>query len=263
MPFCHIPAGRASLDVSIVVPVHDEQPNIETLAAEIDDAMGKTSWMWECVWVDDHSSDGTLDTIRRLHARDARHLWVTLGARAGQSPAIAAGISISNGKYIATLDGDGQNDPSDVPRLLVVLVENHLHVVNGRRENRCDNFVRKVSSRIANRFRNALTGDSVTDVGCSLRVFRREAVDGLPVFKAMHRFFPTLIRMNGYDRITEVPVSHRPRHGGRTKYGISNRLWVGITDTFAVRWMKTRMAAPRIADSSRDLDTRTDKEVAG
>jgi dolichol-phosphate mannosyltransferase len=263
MVFFAITPGCTSLDVSIVIPVYDEQPNIETLAAEINDAMAKTSSTWECVWVDDRSSDGTLETIRRLHARDPRHSWVTLAARAGQSPAIAAGISISKGKYIATLDGDGQNDPSDVPRLLAVLVENDLDVVNGRREKRRDNFVRKVSSRIANAFRNSLTRESVSDVGCSLRVFRRETVDGLPLFKATHRFLPTLIRMNGYDRIAEVPVSHRPRRRGKTKYGISDRLWVGIADTFAVRWMKIRMTAPRIADSSREFDTRTNKEATG
>ena len=252
MPFFQMKPGPASLDVSIVIPVYNEELNVESLSTEINRSMENAPWTWECLWVDDRSTDGTFEKLLRLHTADPRHHALRLAAHEGQSAALAVGVSRSRGRYIATLDGDGQSDPADVARLLALLSENDLHVVNGRRARRPENFVRKASSRIANAFRNAVTGDRVTDVGCSLRVFRREAVDGIFVFKGMHRFLPTLIKMNGYDKIAEISVSHRPRRYGRTKYGISNRLWVGIADTLAVRWMRGRIASPRVGESSAD-----------
>ncbi len=263
MSFYHIKTGPASLDLSVVVPVYNEEPNVETLGAEIEDAMSRTPWTWECIWVDDGSSDGTAEKLRRLQASNPRHRPVRLTVHEGQSAALAVGISASLGKFVATLDGDGQSDPADIPRLVSLLVQGDLHIVNGRREKRRDHIVRKLSSRIANGFRNRLTGERVTDVGCSLRAFRRETVDGIFVFKGMHRFLPTLIKMNGFARSTEIPVGHRPRRHGQTKYGISNRLWVGIADTMAVRWMRGRMACPRIGDASVDASSRANGPHAG
>jgi dolichol-phosphate mannosyltransferase len=242
--------GRPSLDLSIVIPVFNEEENVETLAAEIDAAMRGSPVSWECIWVDDQSTDGTFDRLARISIGDRRHGFVRLAEHEGQSAALAAGFSRAWGGLIATLDGDGQSDPADVPRLVAYLRSKDLDLVNGRRENRRDGFVRKASSKIANAYRNRLTGENVTDVGCSLRVFRRGCVEGLFVFKGMHRFLPTLIRMNGYDRIAEVAVRHRPRLRGRTKYGIRNRVWVGIADTFAIRWMRERCASARVESSS-------------
>jgi dolichol-phosphate mannosyltransferase len=240
----------ATLDLSVVVPVYNEEPNIDALALEISSAMEPEKWTWECLWVDDRSTDGTFEALVRLHERDRRHQYLRLATHEGQSAALAVGFSNSRGRYIATLDGDGQSDPADVPRLVSRLENDGLHVVNGRREKRMDNFVRKASSRIANAFRNRLTGESVPDVGCSLRAFRRECVDGVFVYRGMHRFLPTLIKLNGYDKSAEMAVRHRPRRLGQTKYSVGNRLWVGIADTFGVVWMKRRGAAPRVQTSS-------------
>ena len=139
------------------------------------------------------------------------------------------------GDILATLDGDGQNDPADIPHLIEKLQKHDGDMVNGVRQKRYGPFVRKISSRIANNFRDWVTGDRVTDVGCSVRVFKLECVKRIPVFKGMHRFLPTLVRMQGYTHIMESPVNHRPRVRGKTKYGIQNRLWVGLTDLAAVK----------------------------
>ena len=155
----------------------------------------------------------------------------------GQSAAFAAGFRHARGEIIATLDADLQNDPADLPRMLAEL--EGCDVVCGVRTDRHDSFVRRASSRIANGVRNRLTGESITDVGCSLRVMRARHARRVQMFDGMHRFLPTLLRMEGA-RITEVPVSHRPRLRGVSKYGIQNRLWRALADLFAVRWMQRR-----------------------
>jgi glycosyltransferase involved in cell wall biosynthesis len=229
-----------SLDVSLVIPVKDEAENVAALAAEIGAAMEPSSRSWECVWVDDGSTDGTGKALGRISAEDPRHRIVRLPRSCGQSAAMAAGFSSARGEIFVTLDGDGQNDPRDVPGMIALLVERGCDVVNGWREVRDDRLVRRFSSRVANRFRNWLTDEHVRDVGCSLRVLRRDAVRHLFVFRGMHRFLPTLARLNGAASIVEVPVHHRPRVRGKTKYGIHNRLWVGLADAFAVRWLQQR-----------------------
>lgn len=235
-----------SLDLSIIVPVKDEAGNIEPLAREIEAALAAAEVdRWECIWVDDGSSDGTTVEVQRLVGREPRHRVVALDRNYGQSAALGAGFCAARGDLIATLDGDGQLDPADLPRLLELQRSGAADVVNGRRQRRQDGWLRRLSSRIGNGFRNRITGEQVADVGCSLRVMRRACVQHLLVFRGMHRFLPTLIRLNGYDRILEVPVRHRPRLRGQTKYGIRNRLWVGIQDTLAVRWLGRRLVAPR------------------
>lgn len=243
--FCAITRGLATLDVSVVIPVKDEVGSIPGLAGEVNAAMAGTARTWECVWVDDGSSDGSGPLLDGLCGADARHRVVHLARNFGQSAAMAEGISASRGRVVVTLDGDGQSDPADAPRLVRLLEERDVDAVNGVRARRRDSWIRRLSSRIGNGFRNRLTGESVTDVGCSLRAVRRECFDGILVFRGMHRFLPTLIRLNGYDRIIEVPVSHRPRRHGTTKYGVRNRLWVGLADTFAVMWMQRRLVSPR------------------
>lgn len=237
-------------DVSIIVPVKNEAENISILANEIHGAMEKTKFSWECVWVDDGSADATLAEIKRLNDADSRHRFLSLTRNFGQSAAMAAGFKNAYGDILVTLDGDGQNDPEDIPAMVNRLIADRADMVNGRRKNRKDTLVRKISSRIANAYRNKMTGESVTDVGCSLRAIRRECIEHITVFKGMHRFIPTLIRMGGYGKIVEVPVNHRPRKLGQTKYGIHNRLWVGIADTFAVKWMQSRLVFPDIKEKS-------------
>lgn len=246
MAYQVIEPGPETLDVSIVVPVKDEAENVLLLAAEIRAAMAAAGHAWECVWVDDGSSDGTAELLRGAAAQDPHHRVLTLARNYGQSAALACGFSAARGRYVATLDGDGQNDPADVPGMVALLIERDVELVNGYRARREDGGVRRLSSRIANAVRNRLTGEQVRDVGCSLRVMRRELLSGLFVFRGMHRFLPTLMRLNGLERVVEIPVNHRPRLRGTTKYGLNNRLWVGIADLFGVWWLQRRTVAPRV-----------------
>jgi len=238
-----------SLSLSIVVPVKDEEANIELLAAEISHAISSFHWKWECIWIDDGSTDGSLSLLRTLHNKDQRHLFLSLDRNYGQSTALAAGFRVASGAIIATLDGDGQNDPADLPPLVIAIESGDADMVNGVRVKRHDTIMRRLSSRIANSFRNWLTEEKVSDVGCSLRAFRRECLKELPLFEGMHRFLPTLIRMRGW-KVTEIPVNHRPRVRGKTKYGIHNRLWVGLLDLFAVCWMQTRLIRFNVKETS-------------
>jgi glycosyltransferase involved in cell wall biosynthesis len=224
-------------ELSIVVPVHDEEESLEALHAELDAALRGLGERIEILLVDDGSRDGSLSRMRELAKRDPRVRVIVLDGHHGQTAAFAAGFARVRGDVTVTLDADLQNDPADIPLLLSALED--ADVVNGVREERRDGIVRRISSRIANGFRNYVTGDSVTDVGCSLRAIRTDSLRSVKLFQGMHRFLPTLLRLEGA-RIREVPVSHRPRLHGRSKYGIRNRLFAGLADVFAVRWMKSR-----------------------
>jgi len=238
-----------AVDLSIVVPVHNEEETIPSLAAEVSEALAAAPGTWECLWVNDGSTDATQRVLDELVAARPGHRYLELDGRFGQSAAMAAGFAASRGAIVGTLDGDGQNDPRDLPRLVERLRAGDVDMVNGVRAKRNDSLVRKISSRIANGFRNLITGERVTDVGCSIRVCRRQCLAAIPLFKGMHRFLPTLVRMQGF-RITEIPVHHRPRVRGKTKYGIHNRLWVGLADTLAVCWMQRRLVWPRVRRTS-------------
>lgn len=234
-----------NISVSVVIPVMNEEENVKILASEVRAAMEKTNHSWECLWVDDLSTDSTVEKLREIRNADPRHKLIRHTSNFGQSAALATGFKHAAGKYFVTLDGDGQNDPDSIPALLEKLIDDNADMVNGWREKRNDNLIRRMSSKIANSYRNTLTGESIRDVGCALRAFKRECVESIPVFKGMHRFFPTLVRLSGHTKILEIPVRHRPRERGKTKYGINNRLWVGIADTFAVCWMRHRMVYPK------------------
>lgn len=230
-------------ELSLVAPVFDEEPNLEPLYAKV--AAALTGRRFELVLVDDGSRDGSAAVIRALHARDPRVRGVFFAANRGQTAAMAAGIHAAAGDLIATLDADLQNDPADIPRLVDALGIHDAAV--GYREKRNDTWVRRVSSRVANAVRNRLTGDRIRDTGCSLKVFRAEAVRALPFFEGMHRFLPTLLRLHGFS-VVEVPVSHHPRVAGKSKYGIRNRALRALRDTFAVRWMRSRLIRVHIAE---------------
>lgn len=224
----------AEPELSVVVPVRDEADSIAALAAEL--AIALTGLAWEAVWVDDGSRDASRE---RLRALPAPHRWLALAGPSGQSAALAAGIADARGAWIATLDGDGQNDPADLPRLLAHACAGGFDLVNGFRVRRQDSAVRRTAGWIANRVRTLCTGRSVRDVGCSTRVARRELLTTLPVFDGYHRYLPTLLQARG-GRLAELPVNHRPRAGGRSKYGIAGRLWRGVFDVVGVRWLLTR-----------------------
>ena len=231
--------------LSVVVPVYDEADNIEPLHREIDAALATSEGGVEFIYVDDGSRDGSGERLLELAKRDQRVRVIRFDGNHGQSAALDAGFRAVEGEFTVTLDADLQNDPADIPRMLEVL--DRADVVNGVRMGRRDSLVRKISSRIANGFRNWITRESVTDVGCSLRVMRSSYLRKVKLYRGMHRFLPTLLRMEGAT-VIEVPVSHRIRRHGVSKYGISNRLLVGIVDVFAVCWMQSRRLRYRIEE---------------
>jgi dolichol-phosphate mannosyltransferase len=239
-------AGNEEIELTILVPVKDEAESIPELAGEIEKACLNIESAWECLWIDDGSEDLTQKILKETTQKHKNHFFLILDQNYGQSAALYAGIQQSRGRLIVTLDGDGQNDPADIPALLERQQKKDADMVNGMRTKRQDSKIRKFSSRTANSFRNLVTGESISDVGCSLRIFKRECLNGVFLFKGMHRFIPTLARINGFENIEEIPVGHRPRERGKTKYGIKNRLWVGLIDTLAVSWMKWRRVMPRI-----------------
>jgi dolichol-phosphate mannosyltransferase len=234
--------------LSVVVPFFDERDNVGALHAELVAALGSLPGGFELVYVDDGSRDGTGEVLARLAAEDSRVRVLTLAQNAGQTAALDAGFRAARGEVIATLDGDGQNDPADLPRLLAGL--ERADVVNGVRRDRRDAWQRRVASRVANALRNWATGESVSDVGCSLRVMRASFVRRLKLYRGLHRFLPTLLRLEGA-RLAELPVNHRPRRSGASKYGIGNRLFVVLADLLAVRWMIKRQLASEARERPR------------
>lgn len=223
-------------ELSVVVPARDEETNVELLYQMVSDALdGRVEW--ELVLVDDGSRDATSEVIAKLAERDARVRGARLAGPCGQSAATFVGVDLASAALIATLDADLQNDPADLLMLLEHLRDCDAAV--GYRVSRRDGLVRRVSSRIANAVRNAVSGDRARGTGCSLMLARAHALRALPRFEGMHRFLPTLLRYQGY-RVMELPVSHHPRVLGRSKYGIRNRALRGFVDLLAVRWLRSR-----------------------
>ena len=223
--------------ISVVVPVFNEQDNIAPLHREVTPVLESLSRAFEIVFVDDGSTDASPARLKELRAADPRVRVVTLARNAGQTAAMSAGFEAARGEVVVTLDADLQNDPRDIP-LLLARLEGHDAAVGWRVE-RHDNWVRRASSAIANRVRNALSDDDIIDTGCSLKAYRREAIAHIRLYNGMHRFLPTLLRMEGF-RVCQVQVGHRPRRSGRSKYNIRNRLLPSFVDLLAVRWMKHR-----------------------
>jgi len=231
--------------LSLVIPVYDEDENLALLHGEIHAALDPTGRDYEILYVDDASSDQSPVVLAGLQRADPRVRVVRMQRNSGQSAAFDAGFRLARGGIVVTLDSDLQNDPADIPRLLAELAD--ADVVCGVRTSRRDDWVRRATSRIANSVRNRLTAEHITDVGCSLRAMRAEYLEALPMFHGMHRFLPTLLRLQGATRIKEIAVYHRPRLHGVAKYGIGNRLWRALADLFAVRWMRKRWIDRRLA----------------
>jgi len=237
----------AAPDLSIVVPVYNEEDNLPLLWPEIREVMATTPLRYEVVFVDDGSQDRSAEIIRELREADPRVRLVRLKANAGETAATDAGFKTARGRHVVVMDADLQNDPHDIPAMLGHL--DQWDAVTGWRVNRGDgdSVLRRVSSRIANRLRNALSDETIQDSGCTFRAFRRECLADLVLYKGFHRFIPTLLKMRGF-RVIEIPVHHRPRRFGRSKYGIGNRAVRAFFDLLVVRWMKDRLLRYEVAE---------------
>lgn len=232
--------------ISVVVPVLNEEPNVRPLVEAVRAALGEAR-PWELLLVDDGSTDGTAREAEACAAEDPRVRLLRLARNYGQTAALQAGFDHARGAVVVTLDGDLQNDPADIPRLLAHL--DRWDAVTGWRVNRAagDSLARRLASRIANAVRNRLSGESIRDSGCTFRAFRRECLRGLTLYRGFHRFLPTLLRMQGY-RVLEVPINHRPRRFGRSKYRIFDRALPALADLLVVRWMKARQLRYEVAE---------------
>ena len=224
--------------VSLVIPVYNEEANLPILMREIAEAMERQARSWQVLFVDDDSRDNSLQAIRALAASDERVEYISFASNKGQSAAFAAGFQEAQGETIVTLDSDLQNNPADIPAMLELFDQGYDMVI-GWREKRQDSRIKLWASKFANAVRNRLSHETVRDTGCSLKVLRASMAQRIPMFTGMHRFLPTLMKMQGAS-VAEMPVSHRPRLHGTSKYGILDRAFSAFYDLLAVRWMQRR-----------------------
>jgi dolichol-phosphate mannosyltransferase len=243
----NLPSDAAETAVSIVVPVRNEAENVAPLIAEIAAALDGR-WAYEIIYVNDGSTDATGERLlaamkSRSNLRQVRH-----ATSAGQSAAVRSGVRAARGTIVATLDGDGQNNPAFLPALISAIESGGAHVglATGQRVGRKDTGFKRLQSRIANTVRNAILRDGTRDTGCGLKAFRREVFLAMPYFDGLHRFLPALVRREGYD-IVYVDVIDRPRHSGVSNYGFFDRLWIGIMDLAGVWWLIRRKKATPVA----------------
>jgi glycosyltransferase involved in cell wall biosynthesis len=249
MPDTNAPTGTPQPAVSVVVPVRNEADNVRPLTDEIAAAL-TGRWSFELIYVNDGSTDATQDALNALKAERPWLRQIKHAASCGQSAAVRSGVIAARAPLVATLDGDGQNDPSFIPALLHAFEHGgaRIGLVAGQRVGRRSGAWKKIQSRIANGVRGAILRDGTRDSGCGLKVFRRDAFLALPYFDALHRFLPALFRRDGYD-IAYVDVIDRPRHAGRSNYGLWDRLWVGILDLAGVWWLiRRRKKVPQVSE---------------
>jgi dolichol-phosphate mannosyltransferase len=235
------------MELSVVIPVFNEEENVLDLATEVLQALEGIDH--EIIFVDDGSDDSTAIRLLKLTAAQPRARLICHRSNCGQSAAIVTGVQSARAPWVATLDGDGQNDPADIVRLLAASrdISPPPVCVCGERRQRRDSWSKRLSSWIANGVRSRLLGDRTADTGCGLKLFHREAFLDLPRFDHMHRFLPALFLRDG-GKIVSVPVNHRPRRRGVSKYGLNNRLWVGLVDLLGVLWLQRRARQPEIHD---------------
>jgi glycosyltransferase involved in cell wall biosynthesis len=232
--------------LSLVIPVYNEEANLERLHAEIAEAMKGVSEDYEVVVTDDASRDRSWEIMQAIAARDPRWRVQRFAANCGETAASSAGMKAASGDLIFTLDADLQNDPRDIPKFIEALKGADC-VCGSRVHERADNWLRRTSSQVANWVRNKLSDENITDAGCTYRAFRKECLAEVKFFRGAHRFLPTLFRMDGYT-VVEIPITPRERFAGESKYGVWNRLFKSFTDLLAVRWMKSRQLCYRIAE---------------
>jgi glycosyltransferase involved in cell wall biosynthesis len=249
MPDTNPPAGTPQPAVSVVVPLRNEAENVRLLTDEIAAALNGR-WSFELIYVNDGSTDGTEAALSMLKAERPWLRQIKHASSCGQSAAVRSGVIAARAPVVATLDGDGQNDPSFIPALLHAFEQGgaRIGLVAGQRVGRRSGAYKKLQSRIANGVRGAILRDGTRDSGCGLKVFRRDAFLALPYFDALHRFLPALFRRDGY-AIGYVDVIDRPRHSGKSNYGLWDRLWVGILDLAGVWWLvRRRRRVPQVSE---------------
>ncbi len=232
--------------LSLVIPVYNEEENLERLYAEITEAMNTVSNDYEVVVTDDASCDRSWHILSDLVRRDSRWRAQRFAFNCGETAASAAGMKAARGEVIVTLDADLQNDPRDIPKFLEALEQADC-VCGSRVHERADNWLRRASSKTANWVRNKLSDEEIADAGCTYRAFKRECLHEIKFFRGAHRFLPTLFRMEGR-KVVEIPITPRERFAGESKYGVWNRLFKSFVDLLAVRWMKSRKLGYQIAE---------------
>lgn len=229
--------GDNQLTYSVVLPIYNERNNLPRLFEEISTVMDSLSEPYEVICVDDCSTDESRSFIEEHQASHPAFKLISFSRNSGQSAALYAGFLKSGGEYVITLDADLQNDPADIVTLIDYLSQ--YDMVSGWRRERHDAWITRISSRIANTIRNKLSRENINDTGCSLKIMKRSYLERIKMFKGMHRFLPTLMKMEGA-RVIEIPVSHRPRTAGKSNYGVWDRAFSGLRDLLAVRWMQDR-----------------------
>ena len=225
---------EAGLELSIVLPVHNEEGNLLPLWDELKAALAAIGKSSEVVFVNDGSTDGSSEILDRLRAEDPRVRVIDHDTNHGLTAALDCGFRHARGAVIAMLDADLQNPPMELARLYALLPDADMAI--GWRKDRRDPWLKRISSKIGNGYRNWRTNETVHDTGCALKVFKREVIERIKLWKGMHRFLPTLARMEGF-KVVEIPVAHRPRPTGKSHFGVWNRLWKGMDDVRAIRWM--------------------------
>ncbi len=226
------------IDISVVIPVFNEEDNLEALLKELVPCLDKQNMRYEVICVNDKSTDNSLAILQKLKEKYPFLRVITHSINCGESAAEATGFKVARGEMILTMDADLQNDPADIPLFIEALTD-EIDVVCGIRRKREDSVIKRISSKVANKFRNFITGDNISDAGCTYRLIRKRALIELFVFNGMHRFLPTILKWQGF-RIKEIYINHRPRVAGKSKYGVGNRMWRGILDCLAMRWYKAR-----------------------
>ena len=237
--------------LSVIAAAYNEEDNIQSFVRQTAQALANLGKPWEVIIVNDGSTDRTLEELREMAKTCPQLRIINHRRNFGQTGGWDTAFRCARGEFIATLDADLQNDPADIPGMLELLVRGECDFVNGWRKDRNDPWIRLVSTKIANGFRNWLTKETIHDSACGLKVFRRQCVERVKMYNGMHRFMPTLAKLEGY-RVKEIPVLHHPRTAGKSKYGISNRLFRGLYDSFAVRWMKSRVVRPEFDEWTAD-----------
>lgn len=232
-----------SIMYSVIIPLKNEEGNILELIDEIEPIMYALDSTWELICIDDGSTDGTSHQLMELLKNKPYLRVITFDRNYGQSSAFDAGFKHAKGKWLISLDGDRQNDPSDIPNLIAAAASSDL--VCGYRRNRRDPWHKKIISRLANFIRSRLCQDQVNDTGCSLKIYRASCLQHIKMYQGMHRFLPALFKIEGF-RVHEIPVNHRERVKGKTKYNFFNRSFNTIADMLAVRWMRKRQLRYKI-----------------